>query len=114
MKGQSFLETLTGLSLMTILAIAGFILLLKGLGIIIATRWASVNSHCISLKNSQDFCNQKTSKFLADRFAFHNTSVKSRLVHGIIHSSVDGSLGGLTRVHGQYDLGPSEYKRTSR
>jgi hypothetical protein len=117
--GQSFLETIIGAGLMLILLILGFIILLKGLGILVATKWAAENSHCIARSSlpdelaAQSRCAKKNSEYLQNHFAFQHVSTRARILHGVIHSDVDASLGGVTYVHGQYDLGASEYRRSS-
>jgi hypothetical protein len=114
MQGQSFLEAIIGAGLMMILGVIATVILLKGFGTLVATRWAASHSRCLAKEVETLICENQTKHSLEKDFAFHHVLVRARILRGIIHSSIDGELAGFAHVHGQYDLTPTEYLRDSK
>lgn len=112
--GQSFIETLLGMTALILISIVGLILLLQGLGTLLAIKWSAQNSRCIATGESIDVCRRRTRAQLENDFAFSRVNVTSRIFRGVIHSEVSAMVVGQACIHGAYDLGPSEYKRVSK
>lgn len=113
MKGQVFIELLLGAALMLLIGIIGISLLLKGLGILIVTRASAENSRCLAKHRNVEvnLCAQEVTYDLSHYFAIRHVAIHSRILRGVIHSSVDGEYKNLVHLRGDYDLGPGEYLR---
>jgi hypothetical protein len=113
-RGQAFLETLLGLTALLLVSFVGVLILLQGIGTLVALKWAAQNSLCIAQQKSVMECKLLTRQGLENYFGLSHVQVNTRTTRGIIHSEVDARIAGQAIIHGVYDLGPSEYKRVAR
>ena len=114
MKGQSFLETLTVVSCMLIIALFLSVVLLRSFASILLTSWAAKQSRCAVVEKNPTVCAFDSKLQLQKYFSFRDVNVETKFLSGVIHSEIRARLLGQTLVSGSYDLGPSEYKRVSR
>ena len=112
--GQAFLETLLGITALSMISLVGVVILLQGVGTLICIKWAAENSLCIAKQASANSCSSATTLALQKYFALKKIQVSSKIVRGIIHSNIQAMIAGHAVIQGSYDLGPSEYKRVSK
>lgn len=99
---------------MVIVAVAGVSLVLRGLGHLIAKKWAAQNSRCVAMAALPLTCSKMTEEQLRSHFSFRDVKVRDSRRRGIIHSEIQARLLGGILISGRYDLEPSEYKRVQK
>jgi hypothetical protein len=109
MQGQSTIEfaLIAGFFISTM--VLGFIFINQFYSKNILTKWAASYSRCLALEDL--LCDQKTKTELEKYFGFKNIHLEGQLLHGIWHSKITARFLGIKSFSGEYDLGPSEYKR---
>ncbi len=108
---QASIEGIICMLIVVAAVVGGTILVLNSIGTILATRWAASNSRCIAMGIDQNTCREQTSRALSSHFAFKKIQIHNRIWQGIIHTQIDAELMSHVAIKGQFDLGPSEYKR---
>src|SRR5437868_1433705 len=88
--GQAFLETLLGMTVLILTSFVGVVLILQGIGTLLASKWAAQNSRCIAIGREVEDCKKTCINEMESHFAFTKVRVTSRIFRGVIHSEIQG------------------------